>query len=495
MDKFTREGDRPRIALLPLPVLVLLIVLGRPVEAQVRSNEPKGPTQKIARKESLRERNVPAPEVVNSESLPRNAPDPLDGPPFVTSRVWAVADGRTGSVLWGHHEAEVVEMASTTKIMTALVVVRLMTSDPTARSEFVTFSRRADRTEGSSSDVREGERLPVHELLYGMMLPSGNDAAVAFAEHFGGRLKPPADAPDQADPFPRFIAEMNRVAAELGLHETHFANPNGLPALGHRSSARDLAKLASHALAQPVFATVVSTRKHGCTLVNTKGQSRNVVWTNTNHLLDTEGYDGVKTGTTRAAGTCLVASGRRGKDHLIVVILGGSNRRTVAILTLGTSSAGPGKCAATERPALRRAVEKRARSSSAVEQGRLDAFDSDDRRTTGEILADVRGRAAFPNRPIGEQGHLALQQPGLLQRGRGDHLMRQEWHRDRPEYRAELIAVRTRDHGKLPRRAEQEVERDQALTGRRRLAFQQELDRFQCGTTDLGEFIATGQGT
>ena len=135
----------------------------------------------------------------------------------------------------------------------------------------MTFSKRADRTIGSSSDVREGEHLPVHELLYGLLLPSGNDAAVAFAEHFGGRLKPPSDAPDQADPLPRFVAEMNRVADELGLHETHFANPNGLPAAGHRSSARDLARLTSHALTQPIFARVVSTRKHGCTLVDAKG--------------------------------------------------------------------------------------------------------------------------------------------------------------------------------------------------------------------------------
>ncbi len=132
--------------------------------------------------------------------LPKFAQDPLDGPPFVTSRVWAVADGRTGSVLWGHRESEAVDIASTTKIMTALVVVRLMNGDPKMRSESVIFSKRADLTEGSTSGVREGERLPVHELLFGMMLPSGNDAAVAFAEHFGGRLKPPADCagPDRS---------------------------------------------------------------------------------------------------------------------------------------------------------------------------------------------------------------------------------------------------------------------------------------------------------
>src|SRR5262249_28648441 len=147
------------------------------------------------------------------------------------------------------------------------------------------------------------------ELMYGLLLPSGNDASVAFAEHFGGRLAPPAESRNKADPFPRFVAEMNRLATELGLNETHFANPNGLPAQGHQSSARDLAKLARLAMAAPTFAACVATPEHGCTLIDAEGHRRNVVWTNTNHLLEIEGYNGVKTGTTQAAGACLVASG------------------------------------------------------------------------------------------------------------------------------------------------------------------------------------------
>jgi D-alanyl-D-alanine carboxypeptidase (penicillin-binding protein 5/6) len=112
------------------------------------------------------------------------------------------------------------------------------------------------------------------------------------------------------------------VAAELGLRETHFVNPHGLPAAGHRSSARDLAKLAQVALLDPTFARVVATPRRGATLVDGEGKTRNVIWTNTNKLLEFEGYDGVKTGTTTAAGACLIASGRFGNDHLIVVILG-----------------------------------------------------------------------------------------------------------------------------------------------------------------------------
>jgi serine-type D-Ala-D-Ala carboxypeptidase (penicillin-binding protein 5/6) len=300
--------------------LAIVVIASQPC----RSQEPRD-APKVATKEAKAEPAIPPPEVVNAQKLPRQPADSLDGPPFITAKAWAIADGRTGEVLWGHREKEPLEMASTTKIMTAFIVVRLMARDPKVGDELVTFSKRADETPGSSSDIHEGERLPVRELLYGLLLPSGNDAAVAMAEHFGARLKPPADAPQQDDPLPRFIAEMNRVAVELGLHETHFENPNGLPAPGHHSSARDLARLTRHALAEPAFAAVVSTRKRGDTVVDGQGKRRDVVWTNTNHLLDTEGYDGVKTGTTRAAGTCLVASGRRGPDHLIVVVLGGSS--------------------------------------------------------------------------------------------------------------------------------------------------------------------------
>ncbi len=268
------------------------------------------------------EPEVPSPEDVNNARTPKAPPDALDGPPFVTAKAWVIADGRDGRVLWGDQPDEPRPMASTTKMMTALVVLRLAAADPGILDEVVTFSERADRTSGSTSGVRSGERLPVRELLYGLLLPSGNDAAVAFAEHFGGRLAPPEDRPETTDPLLRFVAEMNRVASELGLRATRFANPHGLPAADHHASAQDLARLAATALGDPRFAAYVATLRRGCTLTDAEGQRRNVVWSNTNRLLRIEGYDGVKTGTTSAAGACLVASGRRGDDHLIVVVLG-----------------------------------------------------------------------------------------------------------------------------------------------------------------------------
>ena len=292
---------------------------------EAMAQETGAQAKKTVRKESDSETRVPAPDVVNTEVPKKRPADPLAGPPFVTAKTWAIADGRTGNVLWGHDETKRVDIASTTKIMTAFVVLHLAASEPGVLDEVVTFSKRADGTIGSTSGVEEGEQLPVRELLYGLLLPSGNDAAVAFAEHFGGRMKTAPDEPASSDSLPRFIAEMNRTAAELGLRETHFVNPNGLPAPGHQSSARDLAKLTYHALALPTFAGYVSTVKHGATLQGPSGRKRNIVWINTNRLLDIEGYDGVKTGTTRAAGECLVASGRRNGDHVIVVILGASS--------------------------------------------------------------------------------------------------------------------------------------------------------------------------
>lgn len=269
------------------------------------------------------EPTVPAPAVVNAEKVVKRPADPLGGPPFVGSKAVVIVDGKTGAVVWGKDEARELEMASTTKMTTALVVARLAARDPRVFDEVVTFSKRADDTPGSTSGVRAGESLTVRELLYGLLLPSGNDAATALAEHFGGRLPKRDGAAD--DPLPRFVAAMNREAEELGLKETRYANPHGLPADGHHSSARDLARVAREVLADPTLAAVVATVRHGSTLAGPDGRSRDVVWSNTNALLRTEGYDGVKTGSTGAAGSCIVTSGRRDGDHLIVVALGAAS--------------------------------------------------------------------------------------------------------------------------------------------------------------------------
>lgn len=260
------------------------------------------------------------PPVPSVESRPTKAPrDSLDGPPHVTCNAWVVMDGVSGEILYERNASSRLDPASTTKMMTALLVVEHAASHPEVLDEIITFSSRADATNGSTSDLFAGERLSVRELLYGLMLPSGNDASVALAEYFGDRFRIDEDSPGG---LAGFVAAMNRRANELHLAETTYMNPHGLTHADHKSSARALAKLARHALHLPFFAEIVSTRSHETIVESELGYSRVVQWSNTNKLLEIEGYDGVKTGTTDAAGACLVASSRSDDRHLIVVVLG-----------------------------------------------------------------------------------------------------------------------------------------------------------------------------
>ena len=151
-------------------------------------------------------------------------------------------DAASGRVLYEQNADAKMLIASTTKIMTALVAIR--EGEP---SDVVTVSREAAYTEGSAMYLSVGEELTLETLLYGLMLCSGNDAAVAIAEHIGGSTE-------------GFVAMMNATAKELGLSSTSFANPNGLDAKTHYSTARDMAKLACAAMENETFARIVSTK-------------------------------------------------------------------------------------------------------------------------------------------------------------------------------------------------------------------------------------------
>ncbi len=296
--------------------VLLGIVLAGPLWAQVQGSE-----------------EVPASRPFDS-GLADKAPEPLSGPPIVSAKAWAIADARTGKVLFGNHQDAQLPMASTTKLMTAWLVARLAKQDPEVLDEVVTFSAFADATGGSSATIRAGERLPVRELLYGLLLPSGNDAANALAEHFGDRFpQPPKEMtwPVTTRPGPRpaswyrFVAEMNRAAETMGMKNTRYWNPHGLDCTGHHSTAADLLILARHFMESPLLRVYVATRSHRVTLVAGNGSSRQVTWRNTNQLLEIQGYDGIKTGTTSRAGACLVSSATRKQDHLLMVVLGSSS--------------------------------------------------------------------------------------------------------------------------------------------------------------------------
>lgn len=294
---------------------------------------------------------VAEPESINTAKLETQPADDLDGPPLTTCKSWAIGDSKTGKILWSHDADKPLDIASMTKMMTAHLVAQLAAADEKVLDEVITFSEQADKTPGSTAGIRAGEQVTVGELLYGLMLPSGNDAATALAEHFGARFEPPGDlrsgggrgqatraqpgepraqsdgasTPQADEPLARFVAEMNRQAGKLGMQQTHYANPHGLTAKDHRSSSADQLTLAFHVLHSPLLERIVSTRQHGCRVTGPGGYQRNVLWKNTNRLLPIDGYDGVKTGTTDAAGACLVARGRRGENSLIVVVLGSAS--------------------------------------------------------------------------------------------------------------------------------------------------------------------------
>ncbi len=210
-----------------------------------------------------------------------------------------VLDAQTGRVLLQHNADDRSLIASTTKIMTALVVCEQCNVLDRMR-----IPKEAVGIEGSSMYLREGEVLTIQELLYGLMLHSGNDAAVALAIYCGGTVE-------------GFAELMNDKAHRLGLTGTHFVNPNGLDAPGHYSTARDMAVLAAYAMKNPIFAQTVSTKTVS---------AGNRTLRNHNKLLwRFEGADGVKTGFTKAAGRILVSSAVRNGRRLIAVTMNDPN--------------------------------------------------------------------------------------------------------------------------------------------------------------------------
>ena len=267
---------------------------------------------------------VPPPGVVNTEERPVSQELVPGDPPIVTAKAWVIAD-QNGNVVFEFHSNAPLEAASTTKIMTAYLVVRLAAKQPEVLEETVEFSARADDTVGSTSGIRAGEKVSVRDLLYGLMLPSGNDASVALAEHFGARVASKPQVTDSDEAYRLFVEEMNAAADSLGLKQAHYETTHGLSHEEHLISASDLIRLTREAMKYELFRKLAKTRQFGCAVTGPGGYQRNLEWTNTNRLLRIEGYSGVKTGTTSAAGACLVATGARAGDELTVVVLGSSS--------------------------------------------------------------------------------------------------------------------------------------------------------------------------
>lgn len=218
----------------------------------------------------------------------------------INARSCIVLDRLSKKILYGKNEFNKVKMASTTKIMTATVIIENCDLNQT-----VVVSRKAAGTVGSRLGLKNGDKITIRDLLYGLMLCSGNDAAVALAESCSGSIS-------------EFCNLMNQKAEELGLNNSHFETPHGLDSENHYTTAYELAMLSDYALQNKTFFNIVGTKNYTVTI---NGYPKAL--SNTNELLgNLFGVYGIKTGFTNGANRCLVTSCKRDNMDIICVVLG-----------------------------------------------------------------------------------------------------------------------------------------------------------------------------
>ena len=229
----------------------------------------------------------------------------LSLPNDINSRAYVVIDRNSNTILCGKNELEKRKMASTTKILTATVILENCNLDET-----IEVSKKAAGTGGSRLGLKTGNKITVHDLLYGLMLRSGNDCAVALAEYAGGSIE-------------GFAELMNKKANELGLKNSHFETPHGLDSNDHYTTAYELAILTNYALRNKTFSNIVGTKTYTITL---NGNPMTI--NNTNELLGVfDGVYGVKTGFTNGANRCLVTACKRNDLDVICVVLGADTKK------------------------------------------------------------------------------------------------------------------------------------------------------------------------
>jgi len=244
----------------------------------------------------------------HADQRPRFAEAPVSAPqahrmpssaPRIKAPTAMVVNLATGRVLYEKHPDQRRPIASIAKIMTALVVLRHSSLDGMVR-----VTKRATRTDPINLGLKAGERISVRDLLYGLLLRSGNDTAMALAQHVSRTV-------------PKFLALMDRTAHSLGATDTHFASPNGLNDHGY-STVTDVARIAMAAMDDPTFRRIVATRTYH--VPGPKHQVHHLK--NLNEMLFTYPHaTGIKTGYTEAAGNCVVESASRGSLELVVVVL------------------------------------------------------------------------------------------------------------------------------------------------------------------------------
>ena len=225
--------------------------------------------------------------------------------PKILSRHCIVMDRKTGTVLYEKDAYTKTAMASTTKILTAIVAL-----ENSSLQDEVTISKKAAGTGGSTLGITSNTKMTMESLLYGLLLRSGNDCAVAIAEYIGQNLD-------------RFADLMNKKAEEIGLVNSHFVTPHGLDSDEHYTTAYDMAILTQYALQNEIFAQIVNTKQ-----INIMAGNYSRHLNNTHELLgNVSGVYGVKTGFTGNAGRCLVTAVKRDNLDIIIVVLGADTKK------------------------------------------------------------------------------------------------------------------------------------------------------------------------
>lgn len=232
---------------------------------------------------------------------------PAIAAPSVSAGAAILIDAEDGTVLYEKNADQKMYPASTTKIMTALVVLETLEELELGLDSEIIVPAEAQGVEGSSLYLKAGERMSVEELLYGLMLQSGNDSAVALAACVGGSTE-------------HFVDQMNQRAEELGCRGTHFVNPNGLYDAEHYTNARDLAYIAREAMKREDFRKIVGSQRW-----SSEGSSARTFVNKNKTVFQYEGGDGVKIGFTKASGRTLVSSASRDGHRVIAVVLNDGN--------------------------------------------------------------------------------------------------------------------------------------------------------------------------
>ncbi len=321
-----RYRRRPRLLTFTLVMVVLVAAFSVALARVVIGSEDRPATVKIAVFGPSINELIEGPfahEAPGAEAVFKPVKVDAPNPPPVSATAYILVDLDTGATLAGLDSRARLPVASLTKIATAMTALRL-----SGARQPINISVEAARAEPNRMGAIPGEILTVKELLYGLLLDSGNDAAAALAEGLGGKQE--------------FVAAMNELATDLGLTDTHFTNPAGFDNWNNYSSAYDMAVLARRLmLEEPLLALIVATASH---VIESNLDHGWFGPTNLNRLLtEYPGAFGMKTGKTRAAGYTLIAGAERDGRRLLVVVLGSEHHFDDAaiLLDFGFSVAGP----------------------------------------------------------------------------------------------------------------------------------------------------------